>query len=116
MLTDVLPARRQFVSASAAQGSAPTQNGGVVTAALGTLNPGATATVTITVTAGPSGNLPVTDIASVTSALPDPNLANNVATASDDGHAPGRRVGGDHPAGDQPGGRGSERDLDGHAS
>ena len=82
VLTDVLPAGATFMTATATQGSTPTQSGDVVTAALGTINPGASATVMITVTAGPSGNVPVTDIASVTSALPDPSLANNVASVS----------------------------------
>ena len=114
VLTDVLPRGATFISASGAQGTAPTQNGGVVTAALGTLSAGASAVVTITVTAGPSATVAFTDIASVTSALPDPSLANNEASRFSDRHARGRGDGGDHPAGDQPGDRGTERDLDGH--
>jgi uncharacterized repeat protein (TIGR01451 family) len=82
VLTDVLPRGSTFVSASAGQGSAPSQTGGVVTSALGTINPGGSAVVTITVTAGPAGSVAFTDLASVTSALPDPSLANNEASVS----------------------------------
>ncbi len=82
VLSDVLPRGATFVSASGPSGSTPTQSGDFVTTAVGTLNPGATATITIIATMGLSGNVAATDIASATSALPDPNLANNVASVS----------------------------------
>jgi uncharacterized repeat protein (TIGR01451 family) len=82
VLTDVLPAGVTFVSASAPMGTPTAQSGDFVTASIGTLNPGASASVIFNMTAGPSGIVPVTDIASVTSALPDPNLSNNVMSAS----------------------------------
>ena len=50
-----------------------------VTCALGTIQPGATVRVDVTVSS--TANVDVNDVARATSATPDPNLANNEATA-----------------------------------
>ena len=71
---DTLPPDVTFVSASAGC----THSAGTVDCALGTLAPGASATVTITVTPRARGVL--TNTATVGSAAPDPDRADNTAT------------------------------------
>ena len=75
-LTDVLPAGAAFVTATTTQG-AVSAAGGVVTAALGTLAPGATATVTITVRPTAAGAL--TNVARVAGDQTNSDPANGVS-------------------------------------
>lgn len=75
-VTDPLPSRVSFVSASSSAGSC-TQAGSVVTCNLGTLNAGLTATVTISVKASKSGT--ASNTATVTSPE-DSTPANNSDT------------------------------------
>jgi uncharacterized repeat protein (TIGR01451 family) len=79
MVTDTLPANVTFVSATPSQGSC-TQAGGTVTCALGSVATGATATVEIRVTPQAKGT--ITNTATVTSAVFDPDLTDNQATAT----------------------------------
>ena len=79
VVTNVLPAGINFVSASATQGT-PTNNAGLVTCALGTLTNNARATVTIQATAVTAGAK--TNSASVTSATSDLSTANNAAAVT----------------------------------
>ena len=76
-LTDTLPANVTFVSATASQGTF-TQSGSTVTFALGTVALGGSATATITVrpTAAAAGTT-LTNSATVTSLINDPNSVNN---------------------------------------
>ncbi len=74
-VSDTLPAGTTFVSASAGC----VHNAGVVTCNLGDLASGANTVVTIEVTA-PLTEGVISNTASVTSIVPDPNLANNTAT------------------------------------
>ena len=77
LVTDTLPAGVTFVSASAGG----TLSGNVVTwPAVAAIANGATAAFTVTYRAASSGTF--TDIAAVTAAGADPNLANNRATAT----------------------------------
>jgi uncharacterized repeat protein (TIGR01451 family) len=80
-LTDPLPAGTAFVTATASQGSC---NGGpTVDCSLGVLADGAHATVTVVLDVSPSflpG--PLSNTATVASNTPDPNPANNSATAT----------------------------------
>jgi uncharacterized repeat protein (TIGR01451 family) len=78
-LTDPLPPSTTFVSATTSQGTCSAA-GGTVTCALGTLANGAGATVTVRVTPTAKGTL--TNTASVQGNEPDPDTANNSATAS----------------------------------
>ena len=71
VVTDSLPAGVSFVSA----GNGGVNNSGVVNWNLGTLANGAVSNVTVTVTAPASGTL--TNIATVTSPISDPNNTNN---------------------------------------
>lgn len=74
-LTDTLPAGVSFVSASPGCANAA----GTVTCSLGSLGAGASASVSIVVTVTqPTG--PISNTASVASASPDPNAANNADT------------------------------------
>jgi hypothetical protein len=77
MLTDTIPAGASFVSVTASQGSAAFSNG-TVTGNLGALTPGASATLAITVTPGSVGT--ITNQASVTTAVLDPDPADNTRT------------------------------------
>jgi uncharacterized repeat protein (TIGR01451 family) len=77
-VTDNLDSQVDPVSATPTQGSCDTQ-GKKVTCALGTLASGATATVTIVVTPKNAGT--ITNTAAVESTEPDPQSANNQATA-----------------------------------
>ena len=83
VLTDVLPASMNFVSATTSQGSLvtpPVGSNGTVTANLGSIASNATATVTITVSSTTAGV--VVNSASATSAESDSNTANNTGSAS----------------------------------
>jgi uncharacterized repeat protein (TIGR01451 family) len=71
VVTDTIPAGLTFVSAS----GGGVNNGGVVSWALGTLNPAQGSNLTLTVTAPLFGSM--TNRAIVSSATPDFNLANN---------------------------------------
>lgn len=77
--TDTLPSGVVFVSVASSQGTT-SQVGGIVTANLGSLAAGASATVTIAITPESQGTLHNT--ATVNSAIPDPNGANNTVTES----------------------------------
>ncbi|MCA1834726.1 MAG: DUF11 domain-containing protein, partial [Actinobacteria bacterium] len=80
VLTEVLPAGVDFVSASTGcTFDAATR---VVTCSLGTLAPGATAVVTITTTAAAVGPATVDVAASVGAATPDPDASNNSASVA----------------------------------
>ena len=82
-LTDQLP-DVTFVSATASQGSCTRsgggKSGGLVTCALGTIDPSISAIVTIVVSPSKAGTL--TNTASVTASTPDPDAANNTSTAT----------------------------------
>jgi uncharacterized repeat protein (TIGR01451 family) len=69
-----------LVSTTPSQGNCTTEGGQKVSCDLGTLSSGATATVTIVVTAKKPGT--VTNTASVTSEVADPQPANNTATST----------------------------------
>jgi len=78
-MTDNLPAGIKFVSSSASQGSCSGTN--TITCSLGSLADGDSATATIVVTPVIAGNL--SNFASVTSGISDPNTNNNsVATTT----------------------------------
>ena len=81
-VTDTLPAGTTLVSATPSVGSC-SPGAAQVSCSLGTLAVLSTATVTVTVTLA-SGLAfgPLTDLAQVSSATPDPNLANNTDTAT----------------------------------
>ena len=75
MLSDTLPTKMKFVSATPSQGSCGNL-GGMVSCSLGTINRGASATTTIVLKVqGPPGIR--TNSASVSATESDPNLANN---------------------------------------
>ena len=77
---DTLPNTVSFVSATATQGSC-THSNGIVTCAIGSLEPGFDATVSISVTMGPNAHDgTVTNIMNVMAAEPDPAPANDTAT------------------------------------
>ena len=82
-LTDQLP-DVTFVSATASQGSCTRSGGGksdgLVTCALGTIDPSVSAIVTIVVSPSKAGTL--TNTASVKASTPDPDAANNTSTAT----------------------------------
>ncbi len=77
-VTDTLPAGVTFDSATASQGSC-LQASGVVSCILGTLANGAGASITIKVRPGAAGT--ITNQASVTSNVGDPDSSDNTATA-----------------------------------
>lgn len=77
-MSDSLPDSVSFVSAIASQGTVGT-NAGAVYAALGALEPGASATVTITVLPNSEGTM--TNNVSVAYNPLEPDLVNNVAEA-----------------------------------
>ena len=83
-LTDPLSADVVFVSATSSQGTCARSGGGsrdgLLTCALGTINAAASATVTIVVSPRAAGTL--TNTATVQANTPDPNTANNTATAT----------------------------------
>jgi uncharacterized repeat protein (TIGR01451 family) len=78
-LTDTLGSLLNFKSATTSQGTF-TQSGGVVTFSLGTVASGGTVTATVTAQATEDGS--TSDAASVSSSSPDPNTANNSASAT----------------------------------
>jgi uncharacterized repeat protein (TIGR01451 family) len=78
-LTNTLPAILSFVSATTSQGTFSV-SGGVVTFAMGTIAAGGTATASVTAQAIEDGS--VSDNVSVSSTAPDPNTANNSASAT----------------------------------
>ena len=81
-LTDTLPANVTFESATASQGSC-SEASGVVTCDLGTISNGASVTASITVTTtAAAGGTTITDTASVTSTVSDPDGTNNSASQS----------------------------------
>jgi uncharacterized repeat protein (TIGR01451 family) len=82
MLTDTLPMETTFSSTNTPQGTCA-HDMGVVTCDLGAIDAQGSVTVTIVVTA-PSDPGPITNMASVTLNEPDPNLANNSASATTD--------------------------------
>ena len=79
VLTDPLPAGLTFVSASSSVGTA-SNSGGVITANLGDLAPGASATITVVAT--PSAASSLTNTAMVSTSAGDVNLSNNTASAT----------------------------------
>jgi uncharacterized repeat protein (TIGR01451 family) len=79
-LTDTLPAGVTFGSATPSQGDPCTESSGTVTCALGTLADEASATVDIVVTPESPGD--ITNQASVTSELADPDSADTSASSS----------------------------------
>jgi uncharacterized repeat protein (TIGR01451 family) len=74
LVTDTLPSSVTFESATPSQGSC-NESGGTVTCSLGTVGSSATATIDIVVTPNAVGT--ITNTASVSSWITDPNLANN---------------------------------------
>jgi uncharacterized repeat protein (TIGR01451 family) len=82
-LTDQLPRNTSFGTVTTTQGtcsfSQPAKR--IVTCSLGTIGSGSTVTVTIRVTP-PSKKTTITNTASVSSSTPDPNTANNSASAT----------------------------------
>ena len=76
VLTDTLPGSVTFVSASDGCGEAQ----GTVTCTLGTIETGDSATVSIVVTPNSTGHL--TNTATVTSSVADPDPSNNTATVT----------------------------------
>jgi uncharacterized repeat protein (TIGR01451 family) len=78
VVTDALPASLTFVSANSSQGTV-TNNGGLVSSTVGTLNPGAGVSITINVTATVAGY--VTNSANTAANTSDLNTANNIASA-----------------------------------
>jgi uncharacterized repeat protein (TIGR01451 family) len=76
-LTDVLPAGLGLVSMNPTQGSC---NGVTGLCSIGTLAPGQSATVTIVATVQPGVAVSISDTASVTSAVPDPDPSDNTVT------------------------------------
>jgi uncharacterized repeat protein (TIGR01451 family) len=80
VLSDTLPAGATFVSASSDQNVTPVYSAGGVTLSLSTLSAGATATLTIVMDPQSAPGSSLTDSASVTDQVADPNAANNSAT------------------------------------
>ena len=76
-MSNNLPATLSFASAGSSQGTV-NYSAGVVTADLGSLNPGDSAVVTITCLTTTAGS--ITDTVSVACSQFEPNLANNTAT------------------------------------
>jgi uncharacterized repeat protein (TIGR01451 family) len=79
-VSDTLPAGVTFVSATPSQGSC-SEAAGTVTCPLGPLAVGASATIDIVVTVNPTATCPLSDTATVSGTEPDPDSANNSATA-----------------------------------
>ena len=80
-VVDTLPAGVTYASSTTTQGSA-SDSGQTVTINLGGLASGATATSTIVVNVGASTVGDITNTATISGNQPDPNLANNTATAT----------------------------------
>jgi uncharacterized repeat protein (TIGR01451 family) len=79
-VTDTLPSGVTFVSATSSQGSC-TNSAGTVTCTVGNLASGASATISINATS-PSHTGTITNTAKVSATQPDPNTANNTASAT----------------------------------
>src|SRR5207244_4328347 len=79
-VTDTLPSGVGFTSATSTQGTC-TNASGTVTCAVGSLASGASATITINATA-PAAAGTITNTATVKGNEPDPNAANNTASAT----------------------------------
>jgi uncharacterized repeat protein (TIGR01451 family) len=79
VLTDTLGANMKFVSATTNAGTY-SQSGGVVTFNVGSMNNATSMTATVTVQFLEDGN--ISESASATSNVPDPNTGNNTAPAS----------------------------------
>jgi uncharacterized repeat protein (TIGR01451 family) len=77
VVTDVLPSRLAFISAP---GCTYTSSTRTVRCVLASLAQGGTASFTLTTSVG-NGNGWITNTAQVSSSTPDPNTANNTATA-----------------------------------
>jgi uncharacterized repeat protein (TIGR01451 family) len=88
-VTDPLPAATSFVGVQASQGSA-TVNGGVLTAVLGDIAPGASATVDLVLAPQSAGT--ITNTASVATSSTDAIPGNNTAAATVTASAPGPRI------------------------
>ena len=80
-VVDTLPAGVTYASSTTTQGSV-SDNGQTVTLNLGNLANGATATSTIVVNVGSSTVGDITNTATISGNQPDPNSANNTATAT----------------------------------
>jgi uncharacterized repeat protein (TIGR01451 family) len=80
-VTDTLPSGETFLSASSSQGSTTVSNG-VVHATLGGMGNQGKATVTIVVRVNAIAGSTVTNTASVTGGVDDPNLTNNQSSIS----------------------------------
>ena len=83
VVSDILSSGATFVEARANKGSLqapPTGETGTVTWTLGDMLNGANETATITVTVIIKGKTTITNVASVTGAVADPNAANNSAS------------------------------------
>lgn len=80
LLSDTLPVGTQFVSASSDQDVAPAYSDGVVSLPLSTFTAGSTATLTIEIVPQSAPGSTLTDSATVTNLVADPNPANNSAT------------------------------------
>ncbi|MFZ5876473.1 MAG: DUF11 domain-containing protein [Nitrospirota bacterium] len=79
-VNDTLPASVTLVSATSTQGSCTGTT--AISCAIGTLANGASATVTIVVTPGASAVGTLSNTATVTSSVNDPNTSNNTSTTS----------------------------------
>ena len=80
MLSDTLPAAADLISVSADGGLVPTVQNGVVSLSVGLLPAGSSETLTIEVDpTGPAGSL-LTDSATASGQLPDPDASNNTVT------------------------------------
>jgi uncharacterized repeat protein (TIGR01451 family) len=79
VLTDTLPSNLNYKSASASQGTF-TVSGGVVTFSVGAVASGGTVTASVNALVTEDGS--TSDTATVTSSSPDPNPANNSASAT----------------------------------
>src|SRR5205085_2638651 len=78
-LSDAVPAGTSYVSASPSQGTCSVA-AGTVTCSLGSLANGASASIALTVHVDPSRTTPLSDTASVSSGVVDPNPANDSDT------------------------------------
>lgn len=80
VVTDTLPAGTTFVSAASGGTFSCSEAGGTVTCTAASFAAGAADTITITLLAPANGGT-ISNTASISSATPDPNTANNSATA-----------------------------------
>ena len=80
-VTDTLPADAGFVSATPTTGSCA-ESGGVITCDLGDLIDGASETITVVATIAADSTTTQTNVAQVSSDVPDPTPGNNVSSVS----------------------------------